>query len=233
MSILILDAETTGLDPKTDKVIEVAVVQYNVDSAYVISSAANLIRIDGPNTAERINHIPEGALKYGVTPETAWSVVKTRSAICDAVVAHNAAFDRSFLPPEVLSDKPWICTCHGVQWPLWSPDRKLLSLAAAHGVPIFGSHRALGDCLLLASLLTRCKELGHDVEAMLRRVSRPMGKFRALVSKGRKDEAKAHGFRWDPKEQIWWKEMAIEDATEEKLGFAVIRLDGAGKEGVQ
>lgn len=221
--VLILDTETTGVDPKTDRAIEVAAVQYSLEHACVMESYASLICAE-ENPAEAINHIPGKALPFAMDDGDVWRRVRDMASRCDAIVAHNAAFDRRFVPESLRDCVPWICTLSGFDWPRAGDDRKLISIALAHGLGVVDPHRALADCYLIARLLTRCAELGTDIGAMLERGLRPQATFQALVSFENKDLAKAKGFQWDPKGRRWVREMAIEDAVPEVLGFEVRRI---------
>lgn len=72
----------------------------------------------------------------------------------DVVAAHNAKFDRGFLPP--LKDKRWIDTyrCALHLWPE-APNHKNMTLRYWKGIdlPREGAHRALADALVTAHLL--------------------------------------------------------------------------------
>jgi len=228
MEICILDTETTGLTPETGQCIEVAVVRYSVKHAAVVESMSRLFYADN-NPLEHINRIPSEILSDAVLdPVGIWRQVEEFVSECDAIIAHNAEFDQQWVPNELLV-WPWICTCTGVDWPAQTkPGSSLVDLALAHGLAVVDQHRALSDCLLLARLLTRCAELGHDVEAMLRRGLRPIGHYEAKVGFADKERAKQKGFKWDSAKKIWHKSMAVEDATKENLGFDVVRLDQGG-----
>jgi DNA polymerase-3 subunit epsilon len=218
--VLILDTETTGLSPETDRCIEVGAVRYSLTHHCVIESMSRLISAEG-NAAERINHIPAAALKnVGIRTDATWEQVDRMAWHCDAILAHRAEFDQQWIPEAEtgtpnLHLKPWICTKFGVRWPLQAEEgQSLIYLALEHGVAVADPHRALADCMLLARLLYRCHELGHDVQAMLARGLRPMATFQALVSFDDKDKAKDAGFRWDAAKRQWLRKMAIADAAE-------------------
>lgn len=48
--------------------------------------------------------------------EEPWSVVLTMARQCEVILAHNAEFDRGFVPDE-LRAMEWICTKSDVAWP--------------------------------------------------------------------------------------------------------------------
>lgn len=226
--VAIFDCETTGLNPKEHTAIEVAVVRYNVVYNCVVECYSTLIdHVAGDNPAEAVNHIPAHVLPWGAPVEPAWDAIDSAASACDAVVAHNGDFDRQFVDPQsVLLHKPWIDTCNGITWPRQSkPGASLVSLCLDHGLGVVDPHRALQDCLMIARLLQRCAELGRDVGALLAQGLRPMATFRALVPYDDRDKAKAAAFRWDAASKMWLRKMAIDEATEEKLGFRVQQIN--------
>jgi len=212
--LAILDTETTGLTPADGVCLEVAVVRYSLRCRSVLDAQSWIILGPSENPAEPINHIPASLLKYGTPKGEVWDGVDLLLMGCDAALAHNADFDRQWIPEGTVTGLPWIDTCHGCDWPKQSkPGSSLISLALEHGLGVIDPHRALSDCLLLARLLTRCAELGHDVEAILARGLRPVAVFQALVSYEEREAAKAAGFHWEAGEKRWLRKMAIEDAV--------------------
>lgn len=214
MRVLILDTETTGLDPQKDGVIEVGAILYSVEHATVLESYASLIHSLHGNAAEAVNRIPADAVRSGKHPRGVWDRVGEMASYADAILAHNAEFDRAFVGDWLVSELPWICTRNDIQWPRQTkPAPSLVSLALEHDLGVAYAHRALADCDLIARLLTRSRELGADLGAMLARALRPKATFEALVPFGRKDEAKGAGFQWDAPTKRWMRRMAIEDAA--------------------
>jgi DNA polymerase-3 subunit epsilon len=110
----VVDVETTGLHPSTDRVVEVAVVQLNAD-AEVIAEFCTLInprRDVGPTrlhgiTAADVTNAPI----FAVAAATLWELLSGR-----VLVAHNARFDARFLDAEFtrcgtrLPPPPLMCT---------------------------------------------------------------------------------------------------------------------------
>jgi len=216
-NILILDTETTGLDPNTDRIIELGLVLWNVEHACILACYSDLIKADS-NPAEAINHIPSEAVsEYGKSSFTVMAALAHYESIADAVVAHNAKFDKSFVGS--ILHKPWICSMDDLEWPATSGSQSLVNIALAHGVGVMSAHRALADCLLLARLFERVAEMGVDVNAMLERGLLPRKVFRALVDYKDKDLAKSNKFRWDSEKRQWTRRMLPEAAA--LLPFAV------------
>ena len=220
-NILILDTETTGLDPAVDRAIEVAAILYSVEHATVLKSYSSLVRADA-NPCESINRIPPAALATAPTWDAAWSPLGSLASEAQAIVAHNADFDRSFAPRDLVEALPWVCSKNDLAWPRQEKQgMSLVALALAHDLGVAVAHRAMADCDLLARLFTRARELGADLPAMLARGMRPKAEFIALVPFERKDEAKAAGFQWDGARREWRRRMAIEDAA--AMPFRTVR----------
>lgn len=211
MNILILDTETTGVDPRTDVVVELGWVLWSPKFQCILSAATTLVDEGKGNAAEAVNGIPpEALLHIGYSLARAIDDMPHEFVI-GAVMAHNAEFDRSFLPG-LYADRPWICSQDDVDWPRPSTSRSLVALALAHGVGVAAAHRALDDCLTLARLLERAAEM-TDIDALLARALRPRATFRALVSYDGRDAAKNAGFRWFPEAKEWRRRMAREDVA--------------------
>lgn len=219
-NVLIVDTETTGVDHDTDQVIEVGAILYSVEHATMLQAFSSLIYAK-ENPAESINRIPAAALRASSeTAEGVWTIVGALAQVADAYLAHNADFDRAFFPARMAERLPWICTKRDIQWPKATrPELSLVPLALEHDLGVSVAHRALADCDLIARLLTRCAELGHDLEAMLRRGLRPKVTLMACVSYEDREKAKAAGFHWNAGRKQWLRRMVEEDAVE--LGFPV------------
>lgn len=216
-TILILDTETSSLDPSTGHLLEVAVIRFSVEHATELDSAAWLVKAPS-NEAEHINGIPVAALDYGYSLDETRSRVAQWSGNVDAIVAHSD-FDQKWIGD---TGRPWIDSCNDLEYPRPSPSRSLAALCLAHGLGVSEAHRAMADCRLLVRLFERCHELGHDLDTMLRGGLRPKGHFVSLAPFEQKDLVKQHGFRWDATSKHWWRKMAIEDAG--KLPFRVQQM---------
>ncbi len=214
--ILILDTETTGVI-EGSTAIEVAVILYNVTYAATLRSFSSVMQA-AANPAIHINRIPEGVLVDAPPGAAVWAFVDSIAASASAIVAHNAEFDRRFVPEGILVGKPWICSQDDLVWPRSSkPRESLVNIALAHDLGISHAHRAMVDCDLLARLFTKTAEMGYNLQEILAYGLRPKATYQAIVPFEQKDLAKNAGFRWNPDNKTWTKRMALEDA--EKLTF--------------
>jgi DNA polymerase-3 subunit epsilon len=218
-TLLILDTETTGIDPARDRIVEVGAVLWSVAHSCTLATWSELVVGEG-NPAEAVNRIPAAALPRGVALKAALSTLKALAARADLAVAHNAAFDRAFLGDDL--GLPWVCSMEDVAWPRTSGGRSLAVIALAHDVGIVTAHRALADCLILARLFERVGELGCDVQQLIQQGMRPKVLFQAMVSYADRDQAKSAGFTWDADGKRWVRRLAPEDA--QQLPFRVVQV---------
>ena len=223
--ILILDTETTGLDPKKDQVIEVAAITYDLAYRAPVECFASLMFSNG-NAGEKFNHIPPDLLLDAPPPEIVWLQILRMAKRSDIIVAHRAEFDKSFSPADLQAMKPWVCSKFDLEWPGEKRlGEHLVHLALAHKVGVLDAHRAMTDCDILARLFTRAAEMGADIQAMFQRGLRPKNLFYSLAPYEQKDLVKEYGFGWDVARhgKNWYRFMPPEDTL--ALPFKVRQID--------
>lgn len=207
----ILDTETTSLEPPpVGKTIEIAVMLFDVKHAEPVASFASLIRSDS-NEAQAVNGIPPEMLTDLQDPEIVWRAVRWVIGHAQVVIAHNAAFDKQFVPD---LGKPWVCSENDIKWPGRARGGSLAHLALSLGLGVASAHRAATDVDTLARILTRIAEMGHPLEPMLLHAMRPKVRCISLAPFEHKDIVKAAGFRWEQDKKIWWRDMPPEDTSE-------------------
>jgi DNA polymerase III epsilon subunit-like protein len=148
-SFLVIDTETTGLDPTEHRVVEVAAVL--VVGGRIVSAFTSYV-----NPGRSIP--PETSAVHGlvdadvVDAPTLQELMPRLNRLCeevDVIVAHNAPFDRSMLPG--LIEKPWLDTLRLAQhlYPDFESHKNGvlryalgLKCPEANGMP---AHRALSD----------------------------------------------------------------------------------------
>lgn len=222
---LILDTETTSVDPVVGRIVEVGVCLYDLELGCPLESYASLLYSED-NAAERINGIPVAALAHGRHPIEVWRRVSELAERADVVCAHNAEFDRSFVRAAgvaSLADRQWVCTRSDFIWSGGGDGggRKLVEIVLAYGLGVASAHRALTDVDMMARLFSRVHELGGDLPALFRRAARPKKRFVAMVSFEMKHLAKEAGFAWKGETREWWRNMPPEDV--EALPFRVVQ----------
>lgn len=219
MKVLIIDTETTGLNTKCDRVIEIGVILYSVPHRTTLFQFSTLLNAPG-NAAEHINRIPPAVLPE-ICINTQQNFINTLQQLAQAasyVIAHNAAFDEQWFDDTHLpvltnvSAEPlkWLCTLDDFIFPQQTRQgENLVSLALNHGIGVSSAHRALTDCQLIAALFDRMDNL----EEMIRRAIRPKALYKAQVERKDKDLAKTAGFRWNPDNKTWTRRMATADTV--------------------
>lgn len=228
MIALILDVETTGKDPLRDEIIEVAGLTWSTAHRAAGNSFSVLVKRP-TNGAVTVNGItPELAMQHGLEPGVAIDMVGRWMEKSDVVVAHNADFDKSFFPDGIQRRRPWLCTQDDFDWPCPSPKNGLIDILLAHGLGVSHAHRAHVDAENIARLFEACVRMGHDIEKMFERAMRPKRRYRAKVSFGNNELAKAAGFRWVPERKSWVRKIADEDvaAAREKYTFEIEEMLG-------
>ncbi|MFZ7942989.1 exonuclease domain-containing protein [Neobacillus sp. 19] len=169
---LVLDVETTGLGPTKDEVIELALklFTYRDDSGEIIDIVEEDSFLREPLSSTARNNYDQAYRVHGIPYDLVRGKsfydgkIKTYFHRADAVFAHNASFDRSFLfhmYPEV-NDLKWYCTMRGVPWKNYGfPNGKLLTLLQAHNITNYQTHRALDDITYLMELLKKTNPNGN------------------------------------------------------------------------
>jgi DNA polymerase-3 subunit epsilon len=221
MLIAILDCETTGLDPETDAVIEVAAILYDTQHRAILQQVSTLLLVEA-NPAGEINGIPPELSRMVADDlaNAALEVVFEMACKSAYLVAFNSDFDQQFCDKENLFGglpKPW-ADAAAITYPRMGHKRDLVNIALANGVPVVNAHRALDDCRILAELLSKVLDLDYQLE----RAARPKVLVKAVAPFSENDMVKAAGFKWNRPDLIpraWAKRMPREDA--EALPFAV------------
>ena len=223
-TLLIIDTETTGLDPQLDHCLEVGVILFDVPSRQVLAQHSFLLPVEA-NAAEAINRIPAAATNLPQPWRPALSYLQSLLDAADVLVAHNAAFDRQWFGRGHLpaTDKPWLCSMEEMRWPaerLLRSRPSVRDLALAYEIPVWASHRALTDCIYLAEVFRRCDEL----EQLVLRGLEPRQLMRAQVSYDDRHLARDAGFRWnEPVKGAWARRLSEREARD--LDFPVVPVD--------
>lgn len=120
MDVIVIDTETTGIDPEKDRIVEIGAVRvyFGKDGAAVGDTFSVLVNPEMPIPpyARAIHHISDVDVFDCPTFPQAMEELR---AFCGkerfVVAAHNAAFDSAFFPKK----SQWICTwrCARHKWP--------------------------------------------------------------------------------------------------------------------
>lgn len=157
MGFAVLDVETTGLSPREDRILEIALVRLASNGSPVDHWTSRLDP-QGPVGATHIHGITQADVDgkpvfHSLAPQLAGLIGGL------TIVAHNATFDLAFLRSEFDRagwDMPWLpsfCTLGGSHE--YFPDldrRRLADCCWAAGVRPENAHSALGDATATAGL---------------------------------------------------------------------------------
>jgi DNA polymerase-3 subunit epsilon len=223
--VVVLDLETTGLDPERHAIVELAMRTVWIDVDFnVVALGTSLSWLEDPGEPlspeiQRLTGLTDADLLGRAIDAAAVSREVLRASL---VVSHHARFDRKFFEARfpLLKDLPWGCSCHEVDWPARGFDgRALGSLLTQVGRFSLDAHRAGADVdALITLLMHRFADTGNTVLAELDETS---GRETHLIhafgaSFDMKNALKDRGYRWDPQQCVWWCEVEEKDFEDEK-----------------
>jgi exodeoxyribonuclease X len=182
---IVVDTETTGLDPDNGGIVEIATVGRKKDGSLSMISAICDPGMPIEHQAMAAHHITEEMISGTVSSQsTLESIMRVlREETEDLVmVAHNAEFDRGFLSKldSGLYSVPWVCTyrCALHMWPEAPAHsnqvlRYFLNLDDLE-IPInLYPHRALYDAIVTEGILRTMLET-HPIEKLLELTKTPV-----------------------------------------------------------
>lgn len=224
---LVVDCETTGLDPATDTVIELAMRRFRYNEV------GQILKIDrawswrqDPGRAL----IPEIVKLTGLTDQDLVGQEIDDSAAldllhsADLVIAHNAAFDFKFLHARLLevSELAWACTCHEIDWAAADFDGRSLGWLVAQCGYFYDGHRAENDVDAVIALLQHVMPDGRTgLAELIERSARPSIRFEAIGADfAAKDDLRGRGYRWNPASKVWWRDVPEDDEMDEEFWLA-------------
>ncbi|HVI97526.1 MAG TPA: 3'-5' exonuclease [Sphingomonas sp.] len=224
---LLVDVETTGLNPIADEIIELAMVPfyYNADGAIVgVGEAFNALRQPAsaiPAEVTRITGIDDAAVAgRSIDPSEVAAF-----AGGNLVIAHNASFDRRFLERfcPALAENPWACSLSEIRWAGEGfESAKLAYLAMSSGF-YYDRHRAMHDCHATIELLSRPLPVTGVPALAALLTSARSATLRCWAQNApfeSKDVLKQRGYRWnggeDGRPRSWWIDVSEGDIEAEK-----------------
>jgi DNA polymerase-3 subunit epsilon len=217
--VIVLDTETTGLDARNEKVIELAMLSVLVDTATgqpvgpvtLYESFEDPGKPIPPQITE-ITGIDDSMVQGQRIDDAAVSALVEQA---DLIVAHNAGFDRPFVEARwpVFARKAWNCSFAGIDWKKeGSGSAKLEFLASERGW-FYDAHRAQVDChALLQVLSSPLSDRQTGLSRLLNGAGQTRYKLRATGAPFEaKDKLKSRGYRWDGEGRVWWCSLASDD----------------------
>lgn len=230
---IILDTETTGLDPQLDEVIQLSMQKILFDEKGIIDVGEVFDRMRQPS-----NPIPaEITTITGITNDMvegkAISDIEVAAFLdgTEICIAYNSAFDRKFcetsFPAAGFDIRPWFCAWKEIDWKARSPGQGSLENLLLREGYVYGSHNAMNDVHATAFLLTRSHE-GHP-DPFAEMLETGQRDVILVIAKGspfeKKDDLKARGYSFTRDgaeaggyENSWYVEVPAEPGLLEDEG---------------
>ena len=200
---IFLDVETTGLDPLTDEITELAMLPFDYSDdgrIFAVHEPFEALRDPGrpiPPAITALTGISDSMVAgKAIDPREAADFF--RSAL---LISHNAEFDRPFCEkfcPD-FATAAWACSWREVPWKEEGFDGARLSqLAAGHGL-FFDGHRAVHDCWAGIEILARPlpRSGRRALAALLESARRPRWRvWAAGAPYAKRASLKERGYRW-------------------------------------
>tara|TARA_Y100000991_G_C21945967_1_gene337472 strand:- start:142 stop:858 length:717 start_codon:yes stop_codon:yes gene_type:complete len=203
---LIVDVETTGLDPEKDKIIEIGLLEFAVYSDEEAKITSMYSQLEDPGTSLspeiiKITGITETLLQ-GKTID--WSLVGSYFSQASIVIAHNMEFDRAFLMKKDEIKKTqchWACSIRHIDWKKYGfKSQSLNYLACDQGFVNPFPHRALFDCATTFQVIKKyIHELVHNSYQKQYEIQAVGAPFEL------KEKLKQNGYFWNPRKRLWCK----------------------------
>ncbi|RWX38835.1 3'-5' exonuclease [Rhizobium leguminosarum] len=223
---VILDTETTGLNHRSDEIIEIGAVAFTFNDDGAIG---DIVGIYGGLQQPSRPIPPEITRLTGITDAMVEGqlidIQSLRTLIepADLIIAHNAGFDRPFCEAfsKVFTGKAWACSVSEIDWSARGFEGTKLGYLVGQAGYFHEGHRAVDDCHALLEILDREQ---HDGESPFTELYRASQRSRIRVFAEHspfemKDHLKARGYRWsdgsDGRLKSWWIEVGEEDLNDE------------------
>ena len=221
--VLVLDTETTGLDPAREKIIELALLRVDIDNATGLPVGEVLVfdeledpGIPIPAPITEITGITDADVKGKRLDEAR---IAQRLDGVDLLIAHNAGFDRPFCESRLplFKEFAWACSFADIDWKAQGRSSSKLEMLA-HGLGLFyDAHRAEMDCHALIAVLAAPlpKAVSTGFAALLAAAKNPSFRLQATQAPFEsKDKLKQRGYRWNGDQKVWHTRLSDEAAVQ-------------------
>jgi DNA polymerase-3 subunit epsilon len=232
----LIDTETTGMDSKVDRIIEIGMVvfEYAAETGEVGSVVGHLSALEDPGRpippeTTAVHHITDEMVRGQHFDESA--ILKLLTGV-SLVIAHHASFDRPFLEVRLpfFKSLPWGCSIRDVAWRDSGYTSSALEFLAYRAGFFYEGHRAEIDCRAVLALLARPlgKAQVPALKLLLEHARQPALKIYALNSPFEtKDLLKERGYRWEPQRKVWAIEISGSERDAELAWLKATVYDGS------
>lgn len=227
---VILDTETTGLNYRSDEIIEIGVIAFTFNNAGEIGDVTGVYgglqqpTVPIPAEITRLTGITDDMVAGQVI-----DVARLKALIepADLIIAHNAGFDRPFCEAfsPIFAHKAWACSVSEIDWSARGFEGSKLGYLIGQSGYFHDGHRAIDDCFALLEVLgqTRPDSTTAPFAELYQASQRSRVRVYAENSPfDMKGHLKARGYRWadgsDGRPKSWWVELP-EEKVDEELHF--------------
>ncbi|WP_416355889.1 3'-5' exonuclease [Aureimonas phyllosphaerae] len=224
---IVLDTETTGLDPEVDEILELAMIAVTYDERGLHDVVERFTGLSEPSTeiTPQITSLTGLTLDdlrgHTIDPDAVAAFIQR----ADFVVAHNADFDRKFCRRRFasLSAKPWLCSYRDIDWRVFGAENSRLSGILGHVGLFHTAHRAMADCDALVEILAADRWSTAERSPFASLLA-SLGTAKVEIIAGGptyawRDQLKRRGYRWSPGTTTtpkgWFVQLAKADADRE------------------
>ena len=225
---IILDTEATGIDVKSDKIIELGMVSFefcpDTGKVYRVLGAFNQLEDPGmpiPAAAGLVNGLTDEMVAgHKIDDVAALEFVQG----ADIIIAHKADYDRAMVERRFpfFDNIAWGCSLRQVDWAAEGLSAAKLDYIAFRLGFFFEGHRAEIDCRAALEALQRPlpKSGETGLTQLLRNYRRVDNRIWALDARfEKKDDLKARGYRWgdgtNGTEKAWYTDVPEEEFAAE------------------
>jgi DNA polymerase-3 subunit epsilon len=224
----VVDVETTGTNPDSDKIIELAICLFEYDRQngriYKILGSWEWLEDPGfpiPPEITKITGITDQMVAGHRFDDEAVNDLVGRVVL---VIAHNAEFDRRFLEKRcpAFATKHWACNRFDINWKVEGIRSSALEFIAYSLGFFHDQHRAVSDCrATVHALAQRLPGSGRlALQTLLEQARLPTWRLWARdAAIEKKDLLKARGYAWSPGEfrrpRCWYRDVADADKPTE------------------
>ena len=230
--VLILDTETTGLDSRSENIIELAMLAVDLDlqTGQLVGEVEVYEDFEDPGRP-----IPPEITKLtGITSKDVQgqkldeAKIKDMVERADLIVAHNAGFDRPFVENrlEVFEHKAWACSFAGIDWKAQGLGSAKLEFLCSELGWFYDAHRAQVDCHALLRVLSSPLKSSAETKPLngLQQLFKSAENARTVVKAfgspfETKDKLKARGYRWDAEARVWYTAVKSAEALETEAAW--------------
>lgn len=212
-----IDCETTGLDSKQDRIIEVAVMCFDANQVYAQMESLVNPECEIPETSIAIHHITPDMVQdkpkiEQVLPEILQMIGK------NIIIGHGVGFDIDIIAiaaerhgiPCTLRQNPFLDTLRMARLYGESPINSLEHLRKHFNIPLEGAHRAMSDVIVNKEVFKLLAKRYKTTEQLFDILARPI-----LMSAMPFGKHKGRSFKEIPLQYLQW--LANKDFDQDLL----------------